>query len=464
MLGLFADAAPYSKSDSIFSWYMNIVPYVRRYLVCTLQKRELCTCGCRGFCTFGAIDRVIAQSLTRLALGNAGLEVRAVLMEFRADWAQINMTFGTNNWSKDRMCWKCLSCKANRFLFRTPWAAIRHADVIGDIDQRLIRVVVLTRDALDDIFDAMTFQKKWRGRVLRRHFPAVPGSISGDDLQPRDRLLVGGDVVDMHTDSESLPIPCSMVWYRWDAEAHCNVVTPLLGVPGFKWEYVKVDAMHNLDCKGVTSCFAATVIRRLLECNAFRRGVTKEDYPEAMRDVSRALREWYKGQRGIENKSRIGRLTVGMLGPRKKPVLAAKAAEMRHSLGFFQALLEVHVALLDENGRHGTYLVTAGRALQSIYGIMQKATRAFTVEESDKLLCKTFEFLDYWSLAKAYRMPKHHVLVHLARDAAWAGNPRFYWTYADESMNMDVVRIAQSTHIAEFYDRCLSKWAKCDNA
>ena len=60
-------------------------------------------------------------------------------------------------------------------------------------------------------------------------------------------------------------------------------------------------------------------------------------------------------------------------------------------------------------------------------------------------------------------MSKHHMMVHMARDASTHGNPRFYWAYNDEAMNQELVEIAQSAHVPDFVPRVLSKWLICDD-
>ena len=221
----------------------------------------------------------------------------------------------------------------------------------------------------------------------------------------------------------------------------------------------------SLDCKGVFSSWAATAIWRLLKANAFRAGAGKDAYPTALMRLSFALRQWYKSQAAqhIESKSRIGRITLGMLGEDKAPMLSVKAAEMRHSLPFFVQLLQTHRARLDADGGHGSHLHDAGCCLLNISKVIQEGNRRLSPGESAELLTRTYEFLDLWQAAGGKCLPKHHMMVHLARDAARVGNPRFHWVYQDEAMNLDIVNIAQSTHISDFSARVLSKWSMCDD-
>ena len=467
-LGLFLDAAPYSKKDSVYSWYMNILPHEKRYVLTSVRKDELCTCGCFGQCTVQAIEAHLVMSFNALALGTdaldgAALDYRAALVEYRADWSQLGMSTGFRVWSsRPHMCFKCQCVQADRFSPEAEWEPIRHNTVVSELNKHLVRVLLHRREDIVELLNATRVDARKgkggvRGRILTLDFPQ-------HNLCRNDRLERGGDVEDIHCSPESLPLPCSLVFYRWDHGALLRYVSRLWQVRGFRTEYVKAESMHCLDCKGVASFFAATVIRRLCKANAFHAGATAERLPIALRLLSRGLRRWYREHgRGVEGKSRIGKITQGMLGTAKAPCLAAKAAETRHSVPFFVDLLRKHAALLDARNMHGTHLLRAGEALVAIYTVMQEADRRMSPAHEARLLEQTVAFLNEWRLAGARFKPKHHMMVHMARDASTHGNPRFYWAYNDEAMNQELVEIAQSAHVPDFVPRVLSKWLICDD-
>ena len=68
-IGYFSDAVPHTKKDSFYAFYWSNLLTGTRYLICALRKSDLCKCGCRGLCTFGAVLRMIVWSFTALASG-----------------------------------------------------------------------------------------------------------------------------------------------------------------------------------------------------------------------------------------------------------------------------------------------------------------------------------------------------------------------------------------------------------
>jgi len=181
----------------------------------------------------------------------------------------------------------------------------------------------------------------------------------------------------------------------------------------------------------------------------------------ALRLITRALRRSYGTN--VEGKSRIGRITLGMLGDEASPVLSVKAAEMRHSVEFFVRLVATHAAYLDDHGQHGTRLANAGQHLLHIYRCMNDEPRMMSRKGQARFLTETKSFLKEWGLAEGHRRPKHHMMLHMAEDVPISGNPRFYNVYSDEAMNMDMVTLARSAHICDFEARCLSRTLLADD-
>ena len=46
--------------------------------------------------------------------------------------------------------------------------------------------------------------------------------------------------------------------------------------------------------------------------------------------------------------------------------------------------------------------------------------------------------------------PKHHLMLHLVQRCLRFGNPKYYWTYRDESSNGIVTKIARSCYRRRF--------------
>ena len=55
--------------------------------------------------------------------------------------------------------------------------------------------------------------------------------------------------------------------------------------------------------------------------------------------------------------------------------------------------------------------------------------------------------------------PKHHLFLHLCEwQAIEIGNPRFYWTYADEDLVGKMIECARSCHPRTMAAIALYKW------
>ena len=335
-LTLFVDAAPYSNNDSIFMWYLTILPLAQRFMITVMKKEDLCDCGCRGQCTIQAIEHHIVESLRALAAnkcqeqrcdgqhwqpGDAVRKARAglalglffALVEYRADWAQVVFGFGFRNWKSHRLCFKCFATRDTCYQFNQTWEPISNDDVMQDLMRRLLRVVISDLDTLKELFQAMIFDRRKkgkRGRCLSRNFPNIgPGLACGD------RLEVGGDIKDTHANWESLPIPCHLLFYRYDREAILTHISQLWRSPGFQTRYIKGDALHVMDCQGVTSAFEAKIIYMCLQADVLHTGTHADGQAQALRLINRGLRLWYSRETPtLASKSRIGKITMTMLG------------------------------------------------------------------------------------------------------------------------------------------------------
>eukprot|EP00969_Alexandrium_andersonii_P178192 7879466-Alexandrium_andersonii.AAC.1 len=54
-------------------------------------------------------------------------------------------------------------------------------------------------------------------------------------------------------------------------------------------------------------------------------------------------------------------------------------------------------------------------------------------------------------------LPKHHLLLHLIHSTGWAGNPRVYATWTDESENRRLKAVCKGAHQLGFEATVLNK-------
>ena len=136
-IGLWGDAAPCSKKDSLFLlvWHFLCGDHSRnRVYFCAFTKQTLCRCGCQGRCTFDDIFTVLVWCMQVLLIGvhpekdhldrplvdtdpvraaKAGtpLLCRAAALRKFGDWAWNKQVLGLQGWKAEkltqRICWCC---------------------------------------------------------------------------------------------------------------------------------------------------------------------------------------------------------------------------------------------------------------------------------------------------------------------------------------------------------------------
>ena len=140
-LALYADAVPYSNTDSVLGfWVVNLVTE-KRYLCAALRKRLCCKCGCKGWCTFWAVFDWLAwsfkaitdrsypaqrhdgkpwtpQDTMRQSRAGQPLRLRGAMVYIKGDWAEYNTTMGFPSWQDAlRPCFECNAFQQNMYQF-----------------------------------------------------------------------------------------------------------------------------------------------------------------------------------------------------------------------------------------------------------------------------------------------------------------------------------------------------------
>lgn len=169
--------------------------------------------------------------------------------------------------------------------------------------------------------------------------------------------------------------------------------------------------------------------------------------------VKSEMWSYYDNRTGPEWKkrgSRVWNLTLKMLGRPNKPILAAKAAETHGLLDFAVGLLqkyEVQLSAISRDFALTTQLLLAsGKAAQKFNTLLADNTRDLSAEVIDSMMSSYRHFAVMYDRAGGHLTPKHHIMLHMIQRAGWHGNPRYYMTYRDESLNGVVARIAASCH------------------
>ena len=185
---------------------------------------------------------------------------------------------------------------------------------------------------------------------------------------------------------------------------------------------------------------------------------------DRVRRLHENIKQWYKDRK--ERTKVQCEITVQRLRTQGGwPKLKAKAAATRHLADYALHLVQ----------QHGTMAVEDRRML----GVCQSLVRFYTIlnEESRFLspvakieVAKVGQQLVglYTALAteakerglKLWKLqPKLHLFLHLCEwQAPHKGNPRFFWTYADEDLAGTMAEVAASCHPATMSSSGLFKW------
>jgi hypothetical protein len=234
-------------------------------------------------------------------------------------------------------------------------------------------------------------------------------------------------------------------------------MSELFDVPGFRLKYVTIDAMHCIDLGTAQYCLGNVLYELFIHVGG---SSTKPE--KALASVLFLIRLASR-QVGYRFPP-LNALTLGMIkSGAKPPRLKAKAAETRRMVPVVLCMLENFFpkATLLELTRYQCV-----QSLNDIYKTMESWGPG-SVETIGRLgrqhvilysqLGMTYSLCKPWVFWRLY--PKHHLMLHLLEEqVATADNPRFCWSYQDESEIGLAVTVAESTHVRGMGKLVLQKY------
>ena len=401
-VAFYLDGVPYSTTDGVIGfWVTNLVSGQRHLSLC-IRKRILCRCGCKGWCSIHPILSWLAWSFAAMARGRhpserhdgkpwseqdtprasqagAPLRRRYVVCHIKGDWAEFAGTLGFPAWNDAlRPCFKCnasadeLHDYAEVSALSLPWRLTRQADYLAACARAERRVVVSSVAERDALLAALFYDKRSdgaSGRCLRAAIPAF-GLEAGDRLEPSDGLP---DVSALDTAAD---FPLQLVFWRRSEETASRHRNPIFDGPaGVTVELLSVDTLHTLNL-GVMKHYFKHLFWELVAVDAWGTLLAREDERVALSVLQLRARlvDWYRERARAnpeENVTRLGDLTVKMLGRRDAPSLKTKAAETWGLVLFSQTLLAEHGGSLPARARWAA----AGEALIAYMAICKGSPR-----------------------------------------------------------------------------------------
>ena len=210
---------------------------------------------------------------------------------------------------------------------------------------------------------------------------------------------------------------------------------PLLTSSFFWRGFLPLDAMHLLDCHGVTNNLGGSIIHYLVQsCHALGR-----NQQVRMLAINTRMADWQRGQPGISRMPplRLSNLVENEWSCLSGPVV--KAANTRALTPFLQILAQECFTSGSEYDRLVQRVV---KCLCRVYELLYSAGIFFLPDELAELRRCLIRFGTAWQQLRAiasrnglmqwHMSPKLHISQHLATQAAIM-NPRYCQNYTEES-------------------------------
>ena len=144
----------------------------------------------------------------------------------------------------------------------------------------------------------------------------------------------------------------------------------------------------------------------------------------------------------IELSYQVSTLLPSMLGDDKHPFVKTKAAETGVLLRWATAFCGKECDKL----QGGAMLHAAGDAIVSYISLLRTSEFYVPWDTCQTLLDLCLRHLHLMGELGFSFLPKSHMWVHMTCNIPAHGNPRFYSTFVDESLNLVIARMAAASH------------------
>ena len=217
-----------------------------------------------------------------------------------------------------------------------------------------------------------------------------------------------------------------------------------------------IDTLHAVDLG-----FTAHVIGNIMQLCLVGRVFGGRNMAENLVLLNEALQDWYRKNK-VTSKLQ-GPLTLERIRSSGGwPKLKTKGAAGRHMAPFAYYLACTFLSADRRVVALCQLLCEFYRLLDSQGMFLDDATAARLLRLGQQL-CGLFAQLSSESLSKGHRRwkmtPKVHMVLHLCEwQAPAAGNPKFFWTYADEDLVGSMIDVAESCHANTLAVTAMTKW------
>jgi hypothetical protein len=371
------------------------------------------------------------------------------------------------------------------------------------LDTRLVFTVIRKADCVADTIDkllealAWSFNTALRGETPSENWVHTPLSGGGQPLRDGYRLAacqVRGDweffsdvfhlprwntAVNMCPFCRASSTIRHLAWTQvgefapwrgtlWDHTARMDFLRAAgLAIPilflaliGFRLECIHIDVLHTVD-QGTASHIVGNTMWHMAVVKRCFGGTTQGQNIE---NLAKRLKTWYQNTRC--NRRLQGNLTLERVRTSGKwPKLKGKAAATRHIVKFCVYIMEEYGDGSDADND----VLNLCKMMQRFYDILDAESQFLSDGAKIELpilsrtLCGLYAKLSIEAFAAGVRMwkmnPKLHLFQHLCEYMVlFQGNPKYFWTYQDESLVGDMIELCQSVHVSTLAVSALFKW------
>jgi hypothetical protein len=381
-----------------------------QHLSCVLRKKEMCKCGCRGWCSLWPILEFFRWSFAALARGafpaarhdgtpwprgdpraaTAALRLACgtcAVQQVKGDWAEYCHSLGFPTWKHSDF--PCLWCRADQDSLYTldgvedgtiPWD-VNDAAAYEEACRRCeIHVAINTEGERQLVAQQLYYDKRVygsHGRALKRGIPALRLE-AGDRLEPCPGLPDVGAFAE-------LELPATVLFWRTNQETFARHRNPIFAMEtGISVQTLRVDPLHALYL-GVFQVHCAAVLHALIEADVWETAQAGHaNAPERMQasclHLTHAVHKWVRSRRG-SGLTEIPEITSQHLGSSAAPMCKLKGAQTKTMLLFLQDFVPQHGAKL----RHGAAMAAATGYLVRHMDVMRRAPHAWSLADREDL-------------------------------------------------------------------------------
>ena len=480
-LVLYVDGVPYTKTDSVIGiWLYNDLTG-RRHLCVVLRKRNMCKCGCRGWCTLHPVWQTIHwsmrafasgrfpteradgpwvgdQDVARARRGGGDMSCRGALYKIKGDLSEYSSTFGFP--AVGSLGRPCVACPWNGSMgFTSLLAGLNCLEFplpLNDDDSyeaacaRCEIILYITEADRDELRPLLRYDKRSTASSGRRLACDVErlGLREGDRLEPSQSLR------DIGLFERCTCFPLRVIFWRPQRQSIAVHRNPLFDVTiGISVLIFFFDILHTLHL-GVILNIAREVIGELIAADAWRvRATLEQNLQGSTSQLKRELFNFYNdSKRRGEHLTEVADLTPTMLRHGGRPILKVKAAEAWGIFLFLPTLIESHAEALGDRVIH--YRQAIGALIRHVNimksnGPILPAHACQQLMDTLKLCFESLELLNF------HYVHKFHTWLHIVQDAFLKGNPWYSSCFLDESYNHTLKRCAKGCHAMVFERRLL---------